>query len=210
MLHKMQWRYATKKFDSTKKVDEEIITELLKNMNLTASAYGLQPYRFIVVHNAELQKELQAVSYGQEQVVDASHLIVIAARTELGDEDIDSYISNIAQTRNQNIEELQGYSDMMKKDLLSREKNEQFTWSQRQSYIPLGTLLVAAADKKVDACPMEGFIPEKLNEILNLTEKGLHATAMVALGYRAQEDHYQHEKKVRRELADMVSLRYDT
>lgn len=207
MLHKLQWRYATKKFDPTKEVDEEIINDLLKAMNLSASAYGLQPYKFVVVHDDALQKRLQEAAFGQPQVADASHLIVITARTEITSTDIDSYIANIAETRNQKVEDLQGYADMMKNDLLSRDQKDQLAWSQRQSYIPLGTLLVAAADKKVDACPMEGFNPDAFDEILELD--GYHATAMVALGYRSVDDKYQHEAKVRKDLTDITSLRYE-
>lgn len=206
MLHKLQWRYATKKFDPTKKVEEDTIKDLLQAMNLAASSYGLQPYKFVVVHNDELQKKLQEAAYGQPQVVDASHLVIITARTEITENDIDEYIQNIATTRNQSIESLQEYAESMKQDLLSREKRDQLSWSQRQSYIPLGTLLLTAADKKVDACPMEGFKPKAFNEILEL--EGFHATAMIALGYRSVNDTYQHAKKVRKKLTDITTLKY--
>ena len=208
MLHKLQWRYATKKFDTTREIEEEHITQLLKAMNLSASSYGLQPYTFVVVKNDELQQKLQDAAYGQAQVTEASHVVVIAAKTEINDEYIDSYIKNIAETRNQSIDELTGYADMMKNGIGSQEHSEQLTWSQRQCYIPLGTLLFAAADMKIDACPMEGFDADAFDELLELKEDGLHATVMITLGYRSVDDKYQHEKKVRKELTDIVSLRY--
>lgn len=207
MLHKLQWRYATKQFDPTKEVEEDTVNDLLQAMNLAASSYGLQPYKFIVVHNDELQKKLQEAAFGQPQVADASHLIIIAARTEITEDDISDFINNIAETRNQDVKELEGLAEMMKGDLLSRTKENQLSWAQRQSYIPLGTLLLAAADKKVDACPMEGFNPDAFNEILELD--GYHATAMVALGYRSIQDKYQHAPKVRKKLTDITSLKYE-
>jgi len=208
MLHKLQWRYATKKFDTTREIEEEHITQLLKAMNLSASSYGLQPYTFVVVKNDELQQKLQDAAYGQAQVTEASHVVVIAAKTEINDKYIDSYIKNIAETRTQSIDELTGYADMMKNGIGSQEHSEQLTWSQRQCYIPLGTLLFAAADMKIDACPMEGFDADAFDELLELKEDGLHATVMITLGYRSVDDKYQHEKKVRKELTDIVSLRY--
>ena len=209
MLHKLQWRYATKKFDPEKKIDEDTVTELLKAMNLTASSYGLQPYSFIVVHNDQLQDRLKEAAYGQSQVADASHVIVIAAQKNISENQIDDYIENIAKTRNQSIESLSGFGDSIKDVVLSMDQSQQLSWAQRQCYIPLGTLLIAAADKKVDACPMEGFDVEKFNDILGLNEHDLHATVMITLGHRSVKDEYQHEEKVRKKLTDIVELRYE-
>ena len=208
MLHRLDWRYATKEFDPEKVLEEEVVTELLKVMNLSASSYGLQPYEFIVIKNKDLQEKLVEVSFGQRQVVDASHLIVIAAKTEVDDAYIDAYIANIAKIREQKIQELEGYSQMMKGAVGSKPQSEQLIWAQKQCYIALGSLLIAAADAKIDACPMEGFDPEAYNEILGLDKEGLHATLVVPLGYRAITDGYQHLAKVRKPLGDMVQLKY--
>lgn len=209
MLHKLQWRYATKQFDTEKKVSEEDVTTLLDAMNLAASSYGLQPYEFVVVKNQALQKQLQAVSFNQAQVADASHLIVICAKTEVTPEYIDSYIKRIAEVREVEIDSLGGYADMMKQSIGSQDPDAQLTWAQKQCYTVLGTLLLACADLKIDACPMEGFIPASYNELLGLSAQGLHATIVIPIGYRDVHDSYQHVKKVRRSLADMVHLQYE-
>jgi nitroreductase/dihydropteridine reductase len=208
MLHKLTWRYATKEFDPNKKVDEETITSLLKLTNLSASSYGLQPYEFVVVSNQELQDKLVEHSFGQQQIADASHVVVICAKTEISEAFIDQYVENIAEVREQDLAELQGYADMMKGSIGKQHPEQQLIWSQKQCYIALGTLLLAAADAKVDSCPMEGFDPEAYNELLGLSSEGLHATIVVPLGYRSVNDSYQHLAKVRRPLGDIVTLKY--
>lgn len=207
ILHKLQWRYATKKFDPEKIVAEEDITELLKAMNLSASSSGLQPYKFIVIHNKELQQQLRSVSFDQPQITDASHLIVIVAKNEVSPEDIKAYVSRTAEIRNI-AASLDGLEQSLLKGIASKNPIEQLQWAQRQCYLPLATLLIAAADLKIDTCPMEGFIPEEYDRILGLSEQGLHATVIAAIGYRSREDNLQHAKKSRRTLDDIVELRY--
>ena len=206
--HKLQWRYATKKFDPTKKVSEEEVTELLKAMNLSASSYGLQPFEFIVIHDQSLQDSLMPVSYNQPQVRDASHIIVIAAKINIDESYIDQYINRIATIRSQDKNDLEEYKKMMLNTIGSRPPQEQLAWSQRQCYIVLGTLLLAAADMKIDACPMEGFEPDAYDDLLGLKEKGLHTTVIIPIGYRAHDDEYQHVQKSRRDLDEIVELRY--
>ena len=209
MLHKLEWRYATKMFDKEREIKEEDLTTLLEAMNLTASSYGLQPYEFVVVKKQEMLDRLKEVSFQQSQISDASHLIVICAKTEISSGYIDSYISNIAHVRGTEISTLEPYAQMMKQTIGAQDAQAQLTWSQKQCYTVLGTLLLACADLKIDACPMEGFIPESYNEILGLKEHGLHATIAIPIGYRHVQDSYQHAKKVRKQLADMVHLKYE-
>lgn len=208
LLHKLNWRYATKKMDPEKEVQESDVTELLNAMNLTASSYGLQPYEFIVIKNQELQNTLKAASYDQTQVADASHVIVIAAKTEVSVEYIESYISHMAELRKVSIEDLKGYRDMMVDTMKGMSDDERNQWAQKQCYGVMGTLLLAAADLKIDACPMEGFDNQKYNEILELDKKNLHATIVIPIGYRSSEDETQHAAKVRRPLEDIVNLEY--
>jgi len=207
LLHKLEWRYATKKFDSEKEISEENITELLKAANLSASSYGLQPYEFIVVKNQELQNKLQEAAYGQAQLADASHVVIFAAKKTVSPDYIKNFVQHTAEIRNQDLGELNDYQQSMIDTIGSMSSDQQLSWTQRQSYIALGTLLLAAADLKIDACPMEGFENEKFNKLLEL-DAGLHATAIVTLGYRSVNDTYQHAAKVRRPLDDIVTLRY--
>jgi len=196
-IENLQWRYATKKFDSAKKISEKDLKILLESMRLTASSYGLQPYHIFIISDPEIRKKLQPVSWGQTQIVDASHLIVLANKTEVDADWIDAYLENIGETRNIPLEALNEYADFMKSKLLDLSPEEQSAWAAKQNYIVLGNLLSAAGELKIDTCPMEGFEAESYNEILGLTDMGLSATLVAAVGYRSAEDETQYYTKVR-------------
>ncbi len=192
------WRYATKKFDATKKISSEDLVSLKEAIRLTASSYGLQPYKVLIVENPELRAQLQPVSWGQSQIVDASHLLVFANIINFGEKEIDATINNMATTRNLPLEALQGYGDFMKSKLVSLPEDVKNTWTSKQTYLALGNLLNAAAELKIDVTPMEGFEPEKYNEILGLEKLGLNASLVATIGYRHEEDATQHYAKVRK------------
>ena len=192
------WRYATKKFDATKKISNEDLTSLKEAIRLTASSYGLQPYKVLIVENPDLRAQLQPVSWGQSQIVDASHLLVFANIINFGEKEIDATINNMATTRNLPLEALQGYGDFMKSKLVSLPEDVKNTWTSKQTYLALGNLLNAAAELKIDVTPMEGFEPEKYNEILGLDKLGLNASLVATIGYRHEEDATQHYAKVRK------------
>lgn len=192
------WRYATKKFDATKKVSAEDLATLKEAIRLSSSSYGLQPYKVIIVENPELRAQLQPVSWGQTQIVDASHLIVFANVTNIGETEIDAYFKNLTQTRGISMEALQGYADFMKSKITSLSEEAKNTWTSKQTYLALGNLLNAAAELKIDVTPMEGFEPEQYNEILGLNKLGLHASLVATIGYRHEDDATQHYVKVRK------------
>ena len=133
---------------------------------------------------------------------------MIAAKTSVGEDDIRAYINQTAFLRKQQIEELEDQKSRIMSSVSSWSEEKKFSWAQEQCYIVLGTLLLAAADAKIDACPMGGFEPEKYNHMLGLKEHGLHATVIAAIGYRSIDDDYQHAIKSRRDLDDIVELRY--
>jgi nitroreductase len=192
------WRYATKKFDATKKISDEDLASLKEAIRLSASSYGLQPYKVLIVENPELRAQLQPVSWGQSQIVDASHLLVFANIINFGEKEIDATINNMATTRNLPLEALQGYGDFMKSKLVSLPEDVKNTWTSKQTYLALGNLLNAAAELKIDVTPMEGFEPEKYNEILGLDKLGLNTSLVATIGYRHEEDATQHYAKVRK------------
>jgi len=196
-IDSLQWRYATKKFDRNKKVSDTDLKTLLESMRLTASSYGLQPYHIFVITNPEIRKKLQPVSWGQTQIVDASHLIVLTHKTEVDTDWIDGYLANISETRNIPMEALTEYADFMKSKVLALSPEEQATWAAKQNYLALGNLLSAAAELRLDACPMEGFEAEAYDEILGLSSKGLSTSLVAAVGYRSTKDETQHYAKVR-------------
>jgi len=196
-IESLQWRYATKKFDASKKISEDDLKILLETMQLTASSYGLQPYHIFVITDPEIRKKLQPVSWGQTQIVDASHLIVLANKTEIDAEWIDEYLTNVSSTRNIPLEALNAYSDFMKSKILPLSFEEQANWATKQNYLVLGNLLSSAAELRIDACPMEGFEVDAYDEILGLSTKKLSTSLVAAVGYRSAEDDTQHYAKVR-------------
>ncbi len=204
-LKSLKWRYATKKFDASKKVNKHDLDILLESMQLTASSYGLQPYHFFVVTDIEIRKKLLAVSWGQTQIVDASHLIILASKTDVDADWIDSYLKNVSNTRNIPTEGLRQYAEFMKSKILASSQEEQEEWAAKQNYLVLGNLLSAAANLEIDTCPMEGFEPDAYNQILGLTKKGLTATLVAAIGYRSSDDETQHYAKVRQAKHELIT-----
>lgn len=198
-----KWRYATKKFDTTKKVSAEDLATLKEAIQLSASSFGLQLYKVIIVENPELRAQLQPASWGQSQIVDASHLIVFANQTTVENVDVDKYLNNVAATRNLPIDALTGYGDYMKGFIGNLPEEVKPTWTAKQTYIALSNLLNAAAELKIDVTPMEGFIPAQYNEILGLDKLNLNAALVAAVGYRHEEDATQHYAKVRKSNEDL-------
>ncbi|XLS28267.1 NAD(P)H-dependent oxidoreductase [Flavobacteriaceae bacterium M23B6Z8] len=197
-IEALEWRYATKKFDSDKKISTEALNTLKKAVQLSASSYGLQPYEVLIIDSKDLREKLQPAAWGQSQVFDASHLFIFCNKTAVEDLYVDNYVDQLSTERNIPSENLKGYGDFMKSKINGLSQEEQQNWTARQAYIALGNLLSAAAHLKIDACPMEGFEPDKFNEILGLDKKGLNAVVMAAVGYRSEEDATQHYKKVRK------------
>jgi nitroreductase len=206
-LENQNWRYATKKFDASKKITAEDLSTLKEAIRLSSSSYGLQPYKVIIVENPELRANIQPAAWGQSQIVEASHLIIFANETNVDDLAIDEFIKNISQTRNMPIEALAGYGDFMKSKITSLTPEEKNIWTAKQTYLALGNLLNVAAELKIDATPMEGFVPAQVNEILGLNKLGLNATLIATLGYRHDEDatqHYKKSQKIKRRLIHYI------
>lgn len=197
-LENQNWRYATKKFDATKKITDADIAFLKEAIRLSTSSYGLQPYRVFIVENPELRAKLVGASYGQAQVADASHLLVFANELNFGEAGIDQLATTICKTRELPLEAIQGYVDYMKGNITGLPEEVRNIWTAKQTYLTLGNLLNAAAELHIDVTPMEGFIPAQVNEILGLDQLGLNATLLAPIGYRHEEDATQHYKKVRK------------
>ena len=202
-LEHQNWRYATKKFDASKIINKEDLNTLKEAIRLSSSSFGLQPYKIIIVENPELRAKIQPAAWGQSQIVEASHLIVFANETQIAEQSIDSYVKNISTTRNVPIDSLNGYSDFMKSKIVTLDKDSKNIWASKQTYLAMGNLLNAAAELKIDVTPMEGFVPEQVNEILGLEKLGLNASLIATLGYRHDEDASQHYKKVRKSNEDL-------
>ncbi len=205
VLQQLHWRYATKKFDTTKKIPEEIWQTLEESLVLAPSSFGLQPWKFFVVTNPEVRQQLLEHTWGQKQVVDASHLVVLAIKKDLNVGDVDRYMQHMAEVRQVPVDALQGFSDTIKGFLTKPpypiNLNE---WATRQVYIALGELMTVAAMMGIDTCPMEGFTPAKYDEVLGLTAQGYASVVLCPVGYRAADDKNADMPKVRYSLQDVV------
>ena len=191
----LNWRYATKVFDPTKKIPLDTWSALEQSLILTPSSYGLQPWKFIIVEDPALREQLVEHSWRQRQVADCSHLVVMAVKTALSEGDIDAFITSMAEVRGGTADSLAGFRKMvvgtMQKGYMTRE------WAKMQAYIALGQFMTSCALLQIDTCPMEGFVAERFDELLGLKDQGLTAAVLCPAGYRHPDDRYASLPKVR-------------
>lgn len=205
LLDALNWRYAVRRFAQTR-IDEEELQELLIATRMSASSYGLQPYRLIVVESGEMRRNLLPHSMGQVKVVECSHLIVFAAQVDVGEQTVDRYIERFAEVRGVPLDKLQRMSANIKAALANKTRQQKLEWAHRQAFIALGNLLTSAAILGIDTCPMEGFEPEGYDRVLGLAERGLTTSVICAVGQRHAEDDSAHLKKVRFEHREWVEM----
>lgn len=197
IIDKLKWRYATKLFDTTKKIDTDKLEILKEAMRLAPTSYGMQQLRVIHVTNSKLKEAIQEASFGQKQVTTASDLFIIAVKKEVKSDDINAYISLIAQERDVNIDSLDAYKTRITESILPLSSEKQSEWLFKQSYILLGFLLETASLLDIDACPMEGFDKPLVDKILELDKLGLRSSLIIPVGYRSTNDNFQKFNKTR-------------
>jgi nitroreductase len=198
LLEQLNWRYATKEFDPNRKISAADWATLETVLQLTPSSAGLQPWRFVVVTDPAVRAKLVPVSYGQEKVSTASHLVVFAAKNNLSEADVDAHLNNVAKTQGVPIDALAPLRGMMVGGIVKAlDETARNAWARNQTYIALGNLLTSAALLGIDACPMEGFDRAQYDEILGLKAKGLASAVIATLGYRSVTDKYASAPKVR-------------
>ncbi len=198
LIEDLNWRYATKSFDSSKSIDDETLNTLKEAVRLTASSYGLQPYEVFIIQDKDLRQKLKSASFNQSQITDSDYLVVFAVNTVIDEAYLDRYIKNIAETREIDVEDLSGMRDAIAGTVLQFPQDQKLNWAKQQAYIGLGNLLASAARLRVDACPMEGFDNKQYDEILNLEAKNLTSAVIATIGYRSEDDSLQNAKKVRK------------
>ena len=202
-LNHQNWRYATKKFDPSKKISGVDLDFLKEAMRLASSSYGLQPYKILFIENPALRSQLLPASWGQNQILDASHLVVFANYKTISPDYIATYFDTICEIREMPLAPLQGYKDFMTGAIAVKSEEDINIWNQKQTYLVLGNLLNAAAELKIDVCPMEGFDAAQYNQILGLEALNLNAALVATIGYRSDDDATQHYKKVRKSNEDL-------
>ncbi|MBC7398857.1 MAG: NAD(P)H-dependent oxidoreductase [Mucilaginibacter sp.] len=203
LIDKLNWRYATKKFDAIKKLTAEQLNALLDAVQLAPSSAGLQAYRIIVVENPQVKEQLREAARGQQQLTTASHVIVFAAETNLDSAYVKTYIDRIAATRGIDRANLEAFETNITNNVNRMTEDVKIVWNHKQAYIALGVLLSAAADLGIDACPMEGFEAGRFDEILGLRELGLTTSVIAPIGFRAEDDALATAAKVRRPKAEL-------
>ncbi len=200
----LNWRYATKKFDSSKKLSTHQLDTLKQAFNLTATSFGLQPIKLIIISNKKLKEKLVPLCYYQEQVAQASHVLAICIEKNTSEDDINAYFSLEKQIRGTKEEVVSKFRSQLI-DMYKNKSPEEIEQSAiYQTYIVLGNLMTVCAVEKIDACPMEGFIPEKIDELLNLSEKNLKSILLLPVGFRAGDDIMNGLKKVRKPLNKII------
>lgn len=205
ILSHLQWRYATKKFDPERTIPDDVWQVIVSSLVLTPSSFGLQPWKFFVICDRTVRQSLLEHSWNQRQVVDASHVVVLTIKTNVDDAEVDRYIQSIADIRNVPLESLAGFSKVIK-GFLANPKLDLREWATKQAYIALGQLMTTAAMLGVDACPMEGFVPAKYDELLDLANKNCASVLVCPLGYRAADDHHANLAKVRYPQNEVVEF----
>ena len=198
ILDHYNWRYATKKFNPKKNLAESDLELIKEAIRLAPSSYGLQLFKVIIVKDEELKSKLKSASYNQSQISDASHLFVFCNYTKVFEQDIDLFIDTKSKIQKQPVNELQGYGEFLKKNLLNKPPSETAIWTTNQVYIALAHLMTACATLQIDSCPIEGFDIKKYNEILELDERHMNAAVVAPVGYRSNLDNSQNDEKVRK------------
>ncbi len=207
LLDAFKWRYATKKFDSSKKVEQELVDKIVEAAWIAPTSSGLQPFEVIVISNQDLKDKILALAYGQEIVRDCSHLLVFAAWDNYTTERIDNIYARITEEREQPADRYQAYTDRLKTNYLSRTAEINFAHAARQAYLAFAFAIAEAATLKVDATPMEGFINEEVDKLLKLSEKGLKSVTLLPIGYRDEtNDWLVSQKKVRHPKQNFVTM----
>lgn len=198
LLDTLQWRYATKKFDPEKKVDQKLVDQIIEAARLAPTSSGLQPFKVIEITNRELKENIVPVAMNQQQIADCSHLLVFAAWDNYTAGRIDNIYHYTTQGRGQQVDAYKSYTDRLKNAYLKRPAEENFAHAARQAYIAFGLAIGMAAELGVDATPMEGFDSDALDKLLSLHELGLRSVVILPLGYRDETNDWLVKlKKVR-------------
>lgn len=204
-IENLHWRYATKKFNPEKQVSKDDMETLLEAIRLSASSYGLQPYEVMVIKDPEVRAKLKPAAFGQPQITDASYLLVFAYNSNVDRQYLDKFIKNNSETRNKPVEDFQDLREMIQNSVLTFTEDVKHIWASRQVYIALGNLLSAAADLKIDVCPMEGFDSAEFDELLDLKSKDLKSVTLATVGYRSEADQLKDAKKVRKSKDELFT-----
>ncbi|OMP29864.1 NAD(P)H-dependent oxidoreductase [Mangrovimonas sp. DI 80] len=200
----LKWRYATKAFDITKEVPSKKLNIIKKAFNLTATSYGLQPIKLVIIKNKELQQELLQYSMNQKQIVSASHVLVFCIQTNIDKSFVNEYFKRVHDLRQTPKEILKPFEDFLVDDFEQKSQQEIEEWATKQAYLAMGNIMTVCALEQVDSCPMEGFLSEEYDKVLKLGEHNLKSVLLLPVGYRSENDMFASMTKVRKQDEDAV------
>ncbi len=204
VINSLQWRYATKKFDTNQKLSKDKLEILKQAFNLTATSFGMQTIKMFIIEDEVIRKSLVPHAFNQQQVWEASHLLVLCINEDVVDSDVDDHFDNVSNIRQTPESILSPYRTDLKTMMQSMTKEQRQEWSIKQIYIVLGTLMTVCAVEGIDSCPMEGFVAERFDTILKLKDENLKSVLLLPVGYRHKNDMFADFKKVRKQLKDTI------
>jgi len=204
IIDSLKWRYAVKKFDTNKNLSEIQIKTLKEAFNLTATSYGLQPLKLVIIKNKKIQEKLVPFSWNQQQILQASHLLVICVKDNYTTKEVENYFNLVQKIRNTPDEVINPFKKFLTAEIAKKTQEELYVLNKNQAYIALGNLLTVCALQQIDSCPMEGFTPDKYDEILDLTKDNLKSVLVLPVGFRASDDYMKDLTKVRKNISDSI------
>ncbi|WP_114941254.1 nitroreductase family protein [Mucilaginibacter endophyticus] len=206
LVQSFQWRYAVKKYDTSKKVTPEVLADIFESVRLAPSSFGLQPYKFLLIQDQIKLEEIGRAANGQAQITTGSHVLVVAAETNVNEKTVADYIDKAVvarQTLRNNLEQREQFINGM---LSKMNVQQRITWAENQAYIAVGVFVAAAAEAGVDASPIGGFNNAAVDEILGLGQKNLTSVLLFVLGYRSSEDEFAKIPKVRKSTVEIFQV----
>ena len=206
LIDDLNWRYATKKYDSEKKISAKDFEIICESLRLAPSSYGLQPLKYLVIDEQSMREKLLPLAYNQPQITDASHLIVLCSFSKITPIIIKNYLELMSEVRNEPFSNYEKFGENMQKTFSNLSETATSEWTIRQAYIALGQIMHTCANMRIDATPMEGFDKAAFDEVLNLTSNNLQSVLLLALGYRSPEDKLSSLPKVRKPLSEIIEI----
>ena len=204
IIDSLKWRYAVKKFDTNKNLSEIQIETLKEAFNLTATSYGLQPLKLVIIKNKKIQEKLVPFSWNQQQILQASHLLVICVKDNYTTKEVENYFNLVQKIRNTPDAVINPFKKFLTAEIAKKTQEELYVSNKNQAYIALGNLLTVCALQEIDSCPMEGFTPDKYDEILDLKKDNLKSVLVLPVGFRASDDYMKDLTKVRKNISDSI------
>lgn len=204
IINQLKWRYATKSFNSEKVLSELQLDTIKQAFNLTATSYGLQTLKMVVIKDKKRRQDLVPIAFGQKQVVEASHLLVLCIQTNIDENDVTTHFDNIQKTRNTPSEVLSSFKNQLTETINSMPNSKKEAWAKNQAYIALGNLMTVCAVEEIDSCPMEGFNPDALDVALGLNDLGLKSVLLLPVGFRSESDFFSSLEKVRKPVSETI------